>query len=89
MKLLELSFIFHQQFHFVFSGLKIIGHGNPGNNLESPYIKTYHICYICQERDYVNQRFSITFDSFSFTFLWYYKRWNFSPHGYKYCGKSY
>jgi hypothetical protein len=24
------------QFYFVVSGLKIIGHGNPDNNLESP-----------------------------------------------------
>jgi len=27
-----------KQFYFVVSGLKIIGHGNPDNNLESPYI---------------------------------------------------
>jgi hypothetical protein len=25
----------HSQFYFVVSGLKIIGHGNPDNNLES------------------------------------------------------
>jgi hypothetical protein len=25
------------QFYFVFSGLKIIGHGNPDNNLESSW----------------------------------------------------
>jgi hypothetical protein len=29
------SFIFSKQFYFVFSGLKIIGDGNPDNNLES------------------------------------------------------
>jgi hypothetical protein len=28
-------FIFHKQFYFVVSGLKIIGHGNPDKNLES------------------------------------------------------
>jgi hypothetical protein len=27
--------IFHKQFYFVTCGLKIIGHGNPDNNLES------------------------------------------------------
>jgi hypothetical protein len=27
--------MFRKQFYFVVSGLKIIGHGNPGNNLES------------------------------------------------------
>jgi hypothetical protein len=33
---LSYTFIFHKQFYFVVSGLKIIGHGNPDNNLESP-----------------------------------------------------
>jgi hypothetical protein len=28
-------FIFHKQFYFVFPDLKIIGHGNSDNNLES------------------------------------------------------
>jgi hypothetical protein len=28
--------MFHKQFYFAVSGLKIIGHGNPDNNLESP-----------------------------------------------------
>jgi hypothetical protein len=31
-------FIFRKQFYFVVSGLKIIGYGNPDNNLESPCI---------------------------------------------------
>jgi hypothetical protein len=28
-------FIFRQQFYLIVSGLKIMGHGNPDNNLES------------------------------------------------------
>jgi len=32
------TFIFRKQFYSVVSGLKIIGHGNPDNNLESPCI---------------------------------------------------
>jgi hypothetical protein len=32
------TFIFRKQFYFVISGLKIIGHGNPDSNLESPCI---------------------------------------------------
>jgi hypothetical protein len=35
---LSYTFIFRKQFYFVISGLKIIGHGNPDNNLESPCI---------------------------------------------------
>jgi hypothetical protein len=35
---LSYTFIFRKQFYFVVSGLKIIGHGNPDNNLESPCI---------------------------------------------------
>jgi hypothetical protein len=31
-------FILHTQFYFVAFGLKIIGHRNPDNNLESAYI---------------------------------------------------
>jgi hypothetical protein len=34
-KVMSYTFIFRKQFDFVFSGLKIIGHGNPDNNLES------------------------------------------------------
>jgi len=30
-----------KQFYFVISDLKIIGHGNPDNNLESPCIFTF------------------------------------------------
>jgi hypothetical protein len=33
-KTLNYSFIFRNQFYFIVSGLKIIGHGNTGNNLE-------------------------------------------------------
>jgi hypothetical protein len=29
------TFIFRKQFYFIFSILKIIGHGNPDSNLES------------------------------------------------------
>jgi hypothetical protein len=36
---LSYTFIFHKQFCFVVSGLKIIGHGNPDHNLESPCIR--------------------------------------------------
>jgi len=32
---LSYTFIFHKQFYFI-SGLNIICHGNPDNNLESP-----------------------------------------------------
>jgi hypothetical protein len=32
---LSYTFIFRKQFHFVFNDLKIIGHRNPDNNLES------------------------------------------------------
>jgi hypothetical protein len=32
---LSYTFIFRKQFYFVISGLKIICHGNPDNNLES------------------------------------------------------
>jgi hypothetical protein len=35
---LSYTFIFHKQLHFALSGLKIIFHGNPNNNLESPCI---------------------------------------------------
>jgi hypothetical protein len=35
---LSCVFIFHKQFHFIASGLKIIRHGNLDNNLESLYI---------------------------------------------------
>jgi hypothetical protein len=41
LKLLSYIFIFHKQFYFVISGLKIIGHENPDNNLESPCISVY------------------------------------------------
>jgi hypothetical protein len=34
-KLFQFAFIFRKQLYFVPSGLKIIGHGNPDNNLES------------------------------------------------------
>jgi hypothetical protein len=37
-KLFEFTCIFHKQFHLVISGLKIIDHVNPDNNLESPRI---------------------------------------------------
>jgi hypothetical protein len=30
--------LFRKKFYFVFSGLKIIDHGNPDNNLESLYL---------------------------------------------------
>jgi hypothetical protein len=33
--LFQCTFIFLKHFYFVISGLKIIGHGNPDNNLES------------------------------------------------------
>jgi hypothetical protein len=36
MNSLSYTFIYRKQFYFVVSGLKIIGHGNPDNNLESP-----------------------------------------------------
>jgi hypothetical protein len=36
-------FVFYKQFYFVVSGLQIIGHGNPDNNLES---HCRNICYI-------------------------------------------
>jgi hypothetical protein len=32
------TLIFRKQFYCIFSGLNIIGHGNPDNNLESPCI---------------------------------------------------
>jgi hypothetical protein len=32
---LSYTFFFRKQFYFVVSGLKIVGHGNPDNNLES------------------------------------------------------
>jgi hypothetical protein len=35
---LSCTFIFRKQFYFGFSGLKIIGHGHPDNNLGSPCI---------------------------------------------------
>jgi hypothetical protein len=38
MTLLSYIFIFRKQFCFVVSGLKIMGHGNPDNNLELPCI---------------------------------------------------
>jgi hypothetical protein len=33
---LRSNFIFRKQFYFIISNLKIIGHVNPDNNLESP-----------------------------------------------------
>jgi hypothetical protein len=35
---LSFTFIFRKKFYSIISGLKIIGHGNPDNNLESHYI---------------------------------------------------
>jgi hypothetical protein len=35
-KLFEVCFHTYEQLYFIFSDLKIIGHGNPDNNLESP-----------------------------------------------------
>jgi len=37
---LSYIFIFRKQFYFGISGLKIIGHGNPDNNLESICMST-------------------------------------------------
>jgi hypothetical protein len=34
-KILNYTLKFHKQFYFFISGLEIIGHGNPDNNLES------------------------------------------------------
>jgi hypothetical protein len=36
------NFIFCKQFLFIISDLKIIGHENPYNNLESPY--SFSVC---------------------------------------------
>jgi hypothetical protein len=33
--ILQNIFVFHKQFYFIVSGLKIIGWGNPDNNLDS------------------------------------------------------
>jgi hypothetical protein len=42
---LSYTFIFHKQFYFVVFGLKIVGHGNPDNNLESLCISiTLEVC---------------------------------------------
>jgi hypothetical protein len=41
-KRFPLHFLIHKQFYFVTSNLKIIGHGNPDNNLESHFIKIKH-----------------------------------------------
>jgi hypothetical protein len=38
--LVTMSYLFHKQFYFTVSGLKIIGQGNPDNNLESLCILT-------------------------------------------------
>jgi hypothetical protein len=38
MSRLSYTFIYRKQFYFVVSGLKIIGHVNPDNNLESSCI---------------------------------------------------
>jgi succinate dehydrogenase/fumarate reductase-like Fe-S protein len=45
MKPLELVFIFHKQFYYVVSGLKIVGYGNPDNSFESSC--TYEVCETC------------------------------------------
>jgi hypothetical protein len=37
--MLSYTFIFHTQFYFVVSGLKIIGHGNPDSDFESHCIR--------------------------------------------------
>jgi hypothetical protein len=37
---LSYTFIFHKQFCLCFFQFKIIGHGNPNNNLDSPCIKS-------------------------------------------------
>jgi hypothetical protein len=58
-------FIFHKQFYFVVSGLKIICHGNPDNNLESLCIITVLLLllvmegelFCCEEYQYVTLRF--------------------------------
>jgi hypothetical protein len=40
---LSYAFIFRKQFYLLASDLKIIGHGNPDNNLESPGISFIYI----------------------------------------------
>jgi hypothetical protein len=35
MNCVSYAFVFRKQFYFVLSGLNVIGHGNPDNNLES------------------------------------------------------
>jgi hypothetical protein len=40
------TLIFHKQFYFVVSGLKIIGYGNPDCNVESPCIS---VCFLTQD----------------------------------------
>jgi hypothetical protein len=40
---LSYIFIFPKQFYFIVSSLKIIGHGNPDSNFESPCRSTYRI----------------------------------------------
>jgi hypothetical protein len=45
-KLFDNIFIFRKQFYFAVSGLNIIGHGNPDNNLESPCVCMYVCMYI-------------------------------------------
>jgi hypothetical protein len=52
-------FIFRKQFYFVVSGLKIIGHGNPDNNLETSYIITVTTTGITTATAAVNGRRTI------------------------------
>jgi hypothetical protein len=48
------TFIFLKQFYFILSGVKIMGHGNPDNNLES-------LCIICRRRLLVVKVWEIDF----------------------------
>jgi hypothetical protein len=57
--LLSYTFIFHKQFYFVVSGLKIIGHGNPDNNLESPCI--LYVLFVCLLQIYSASSCYVTF----------------------------
>jgi hypothetical protein len=59
-KLSELDFTIGKQFYFVAASLKIIGHGNRDNNLESSCIST-PVCIApfqyCSNRGHENERF--------------------------------
>jgi hypothetical protein len=55
-KLFSYTFISRQQFYFIVPYLKIIGHGNPDNNLESSCVSAYLKVWLIRADNSVSRR---------------------------------